>query len=136
MLTDADLDAPLGAEEATLAGGLLAAHGAERVAAAYGRLWSAARPLPEALTPVRARRRRRAAGLWFAVGLAPDEPEDSRALMRRLCRLGRVSRQEIRRMRILETEVLVEVGRAAAWGFLAAAADGAARRLPGPLAVG
>ncbi len=113
---------------------LSAAHEAERLAAAYGRLWSAGRPSPVELTSGRPKRRRRAAGVWFAVPLAPEVLADSREVIRQVCRLGRVSRQEIRRMRILETEVQVEVGRSAAWAFAAAASGGAGgvRRSPGP----
>jgi ATP-dependent RNA helicase DeaD len=131
MLADPALAAPLGNDEAPVAARLTAAYEAERLAAAYGRLWSSGRPSPETLAPGRPRRRR-GAGVWFAVALAPEDLADSREVVRRLCRLGRVSRQEIRRMRILETEVQVEVSRAAAWGFATAASTGGeVRRLHG-----
>ena len=133
MLADPALAAPLGADDAPVVARLSAAHEAGRLAAAYGRLWSAGRPSPVELTPGRAKRRRRGAGLWFAVALAPEVLADGREVVRQVCRLGRLSRQEIRRMRVLETEVQVQVSRASSWGPAAAAGRGGeVRRSHGP----
>jgi ATP-dependent RNA helicase DeaD len=124
MLADPAL-AP-GPDEAGVAGRLLAAHGPERVAAAFGRLWAAGRPAPAVL----GLRPRRVAGVWLAAKLGAGAGR----VLPLLCRIGQVSRRDIGRIRVLDAETQFEIRRAAARGFLAAArkSDVEVRRLDDP----
>ena len=102
---------------------LLAAHGPERVAAAFVRLWRAGRPAPEDLGGRPAGGpRSRTGGVWFSADLGQGGQSEVRWILPLLCRLGRVSRRDIGRIRVLDGQTQFEVRSGAAKGFATAAA--------------
>lgn len=126
-----------GAHEPASVAALLAAFGVERIAAAFVRLWRAGRPRHEELGGEPAAAPVPAAGVWFSLNLGRGTRTEIRALLPMICRLGRVKRRDIGRIRVLEGETQFEVRRAVARDFAAAAARQAEagvqlRRLGGP----
>lgn len=102
---------------------LLAAHGPERVAAAFVRLWRAGRPAPEDIGGRPAGgARSRTGGVWFSADLGHGGQSEVRWILPLLCRLGRVSRRDIGRIRVLDGQTQFEVRSGAARGFATAAA--------------
>lgn len=121
MLADVGALPPGGHPEPATVAALLASVGGERIAAAFVRLWRAGRPRHEDLgdssaPPVPA------PGVWFSVDLGHGAQTEIRALLPMICRLGRVKRRDIGRIRVLEGETQFEVRRAVARSFAAAAA--------------
>lgn len=130
MLTDEALTAEPSAEELAFAGELLAAHGPERVAAAYLRLHQASRPAPEELLdgPAIAEEPRKArqdfaGAAWFRVSVGHKDKAEARWLLPLVCRAGHVTKNEVGAIRILPTESQVEIAAAAAERFAAAVAE-------------
>ncbi|GHD41113.1 DEAD/DEAH box helicase [Thalassobaculum fulvum] len=131
MLKDESLAAEPTAEELALAGELLAAHGAERVAAAYLRLHQASRPAPEELLdggpaePDEPRKGREdfAGSAWFTVSVGHRDKAEARWLLPLICRAGHVTKNEVGAIRILHNETQVEIAAAAAERFAASIAQ-------------
>lgn len=126
---------PFDAERATAAL-LLANHGAERLAVAFWRRCHAGLPVgreisdgdPAARPP---------AGVWFTLDRGSRDGAMVSELLPMICRIGRLRRKDILRLRLLEDETQFELTPAAASGFAGAAAcepsSGAQiRRLAGP----
>ena len=101
---------------------LLAAHGPERVAAAFVNLWRAVRPAPEELVGRAGGARSRTGGVWFSANLGHGCQSEVRWILPLLCRLGRVSRRDIGRIRVLDGQTRFEVRSGAAKGFASSAA--------------
>ncbi len=102
---------------------LLSTHGPERIAAAFVQLWRAIRPTPEDLAGRSGgAARSRTGGVWFSASLGHGGQAEVRWILPLLCRLGRVSRRDIGRIRVLDGQTLFEVRSGAARGFANAAA--------------
>lgn len=102
---------------------LLSTHGPEQVAAAFVQLWRAGRPAPEDLAGrAAAGARSRTGGVWFSVNLGHGGQAEVRWILPLLCRLGRVSRRDIGRVRVRDGQTQFEVRGGAARGFANAAA--------------
>jgi len=131
ILQDESLAAEPTAEELTLAQELLAAHGAERVAAAYLRLHQASRPAPEELLDAgppdreepRKAREDFAGSTWFTVSVGHKDKAEARWLLPLICRAGHVTKNEVGAIRILHNETQVEIAGAAAERFAASIAQ-------------
>ena len=144
MLEDPLLGTPPSEPEQARIAALLGAHGAEQVAAAFLRLWTGGRPSPDDVParngePGAAPRPNHGAdgGIWFSLDRGGDGQAEVRSIRPLICRLGRVNKRDIGRIRVLEGETQFEIKRSAARGFAAAAArnvhEGATiRRLDGP----
>lgn len=129
MLSDEALTAEPSPEELEFAAQLLAAHGAERVAAAYLRLHQASRPAPEELLdgPAEREEPRKArqdfeSAVWFRVSAGRKDQAEARWLLPLICRAGHVTKNEVGAIRILPSESQVEIAAAAADRFAAAVA--------------
>ncbi len=119
MRADPALAAPLSAGEIATAADLLGVHGPERVAGAFVRLWTAARPAAAEIAG-RPAPARRAGGVWFTIAADPGMALSQRELLRLICRRGRIPRQAVRRVRVVAAGTQVELNRSAARHFLAA----------------
>ncbi|MBB4120745.1 DEAD/DEAH box helicase [Martelella radicis] len=121
------------AAEAEIVSELLERAGPERIAAAFLRLQRAAHPLPEELsplpadalktkTPARARRsedRNASAreprntdmqdGVWFTISLGRRQRADPKFLLPMICNAGGVTKRDVGRIRIDDTETRFEI---------------------------
>ncbi len=123
-------------DEADLVGALLERHGAERVAAAYVRMARAGKSAPEDLIELQAfsaptgRREERGAPLsprdefgpsvWFSISAGRRQNAEPRWLIPMLCRVGKITKNEIGAIKMQPEETYVEIAAAAADGFLKA----------------
>ncbi|MFC0407323.1 DEAD/DEAH box helicase [Roseomonas elaeocarpi] len=127
-----------GDDEMAMARTLLETRTPEQVAAALIRTLRGPLPAPEELSEGNDRPRRdfgdrdgsapgaaprapRPEGVWFRASVGRDGNADPRWLLPFLCRRGHVTREEIGRIRILDTETQFEVAQAAATRFASAA---------------
>ena len=131
LAQDPMLAAPIDADEGERARALLAAHGAEAVAAALLRLHRARLPAPAELTaghePTAARAALHVAPgatLWFRLNIGRQNNADPKWLLPLICRMGGVTRKDIGTIRIFDRETKFELVAGAAEGFLAALAAG------------
>ena len=119
-------------EALALGRAILAAQGAEAVAAALARALGAALPAPEELEPAQPEPRRAPAGsahpprkdgdgIWFRLSVGQNRNADPRWLLPFLCRRGHVTREEVGRIQVMERETRVEIAPWAAERFAAAA---------------
>lgn len=123
-----------GEEELAFARELLAAHGPERIAAAWLRLDQARRPAPEELNepepeeaPEAKRRAARAgfeAGVWFRMSVGRRQRAEPRWLLPLICRAGGVDKRDVGSIRVLENESRFEIAPACAEQFLQSVAAG------------
>ncbi len=130
-------------DAAPLAAALLERFGAERVAAAFVRLWRDGRSAPEVLAdPAAAEAAPRPArdiaafgdAVWYALSVGRRDRAEARWLLPRICEAGGITRDAIGAIRVQESETFVQVARAAAEAFGAGGAfeDGVQmRRLEG-----
>ncbi len=130
MLGDPALTAELAPEELTFAQELLAAHPAERIAAAYLRLHQASRPAPEELLDVapareepRKTREEFTGSVWFRVSAGRKHQAEARWLLPLVCRAGHITKNEVGAIRILPNESQVEIAAGAAERFATAVAE-------------
>lgn len=131
MLADPALTAEPSAEELAFVRELLAAHGPERLAAAYLRLHQASRPAAEELLDVapppreepRKAREDFAGSVWFRVSAGRRQQAEARWLLPLVCRAGHVTKNEVGAIRILPGESQVEIAASAAERFAAAVAQ-------------
>lgn len=98
---------------------LTAAHGIERIAAAFLRLWHAGRPRAETLQGADGARAA-ASGIWFRIDRGQGDRAEVRRILPLICRLGRVGRGDIGRVRVLEGETHFEIRPSALPGFATA----------------
>jgi ATP-dependent RNA helicase DeaD len=112
-------------EEASLAAALLQRFGADRVAAAFVRLWREGRSAPEELSDAAEPRspnppRERAAfgdAVWFALAVGRAGRAEARWLLPKLCEAGGVTKDAIGAIRIQADETFVQVAAAQAHRF-------------------
>ncbi|MGO6670026.1 DEAD/DEAH box helicase, partial [Rhizobium ruizarguesonis] len=128
-------------EEQGLVQQLLASHGAEKLAAAFLRLYRTNHSAPEDLIEVtvqdeRSRKRRDnaepyepaqkgpredfGASVWFSVSVGRKQNAEPRWLIPMLCRNGNVTKREIGAIKMQPEETYVEIAAASAESFLAA----------------
>ncbi len=145
LLSDPQLFAEPGEEEAAIAARLLEKRRPEELAAALARLWQDRHPAPEDVydpgfgrdpkagreTFERPNKRDRETGgagrgptgatVWFHMDVGRRNNADPRWLLPLLCRRGKVTRQEIGAIRIFDRETKFEIAEAAAERFASAA---------------
>lgn len=129
ILADPAFNDAIGDDEKTLVQQLLDAHGAEKMAAAFVRLARAGRSAPEDLldTPSfapsadRPARPEREGGkgsradfgdsVWFSLSAGRKQNVEPRWLIPMLCRIGRITKQEIGAIKMQQAETYVEIAR-------------------------
>ncbi|TNC71337.1 DEAD/DEAH box helicase [Rubellimicrobium roseum] len=111
-------------DEAALAALLLDRHGAERVAAAFVRLWREGRSAPEELSdaaaPGRPAPRERAAfgdSVWFSLAVGRSGRAEARWLLPKVCEAGGITKAAIGAIRVQEDETFVQIAAASASRF-------------------
>jgi ATP-dependent RNA helicase DeaD len=123
ILDDPALSVAPGEDEIGFIEELMAAHGAERIAAAYLRLQLAARPAPEELSdaPVhlssrddRPEPRARSDfdnGVWFRVSVGRKQRAEPRWLLPMICKAGGITKRGVGSIRIGDTDSQFEITR-------------------------
>jgi ATP-dependent RNA helicase DeaD len=129
LLADPSLNEDVGDDERDFVAKLLEQHGAEKVAAAFVRLFHAGRSAPEDISEVsmEARKPRRdsfetvennaprrdrsdfAGSEWFTLSVGRKQNAEPRWLIPMLCRFGKLTRQDIGAIRMQQTETYVEL---------------------------
>lgn len=130
LLADPSLNEAVADDERDFVTRLLEQHGAEKVAAAFVRLYHAGRSAPEDITEVsldnsrkprrdsfepvenNAPRRERsdfADSAWFSLSVGRKQNAEPRWLIPMLCRFGKITRQDIGAIRMQQTETFVEL---------------------------
>lgn len=135
MLADTSLTDPIREEEADAVAALIATHGAEQVAAAFLRAYSAGRSAPEELIEIeifdnkRKRERterpdrpkfekdERAPGpradfgdsVWYSLSVGRKQNAEPRWLIPMLCRNGNIAKRDIGQIKMQPTETYVEI---------------------------
>lgn len=111
-------------EEAGLAAALLDRFGAERVAAAFLRLWREGRPAPEELSesvgPAPAAPRERGEfgpAVWFLLSVGHSGRAEARWLLPKICEAGNITRDAIGAIRVKTEQTFVQIAAAAAPNF-------------------
>lgn len=112
-------------DEAALAATLLERHGAERVAAAFVRLWREGRSAPEELSEASgpagapAPRERAAFGdaTWFAISVGREGRAEARWLLPKICEAGGITKDAIGAIRVQQAETFVQIAAAQAHRF-------------------
>ncbi|MGV1956589.1 DEAD/DEAH box helicase [Agrobacterium sp. 22-214-1] len=130
LLADPSLTEAVAEDERDFVTRLLERHGAEKVAAAFVRLYHAGRSAPEDIAEVsldnnrkprrdsfetvenNAPRRERsdfADSAWFSLSVGRKQSAEPRWLIPMLCRFGKITRQDIGAIRMQQTETFVEL---------------------------
>ncbi len=130
LLADPALTEAVADDERDFVKQLLEQHGAEKVAAAFVRLYHAGRSAPEDITEVAldntrkprrdsfetpendAPRRERSDfsdSAWFSLSVGRKQSAEPRWLIPMLCRFGKITRQDIGAIRMQQTETFVEL---------------------------
>jgi len=117
LLADPALTEAVADDERDFVKQLLEQHGAEKVAAAFVRLYHAGRSAPEDITEValdntRKPRRERSDfsdSAWFSLSVGRKQSAEPRWLIPMLCRFGKITRQDIGAIRMQQTETFVEL---------------------------
>ncbi|MFQ1699966.1 DEAD/DEAH box helicase [Loktanella agnita] len=126
------LNDPVWAEEFTdkqqaFAARLLEQHGAEKIAAAYVRLYTGQQSAPEDLSDIKdipqsERKPREHAPFgpsrWFALDIGREGKAEARWIMPMLCKAGAITKKEIGAIRIQPNETFIEISEPAVQGFL------------------
>lgn len=135
LLTDEVWTAEFTEEETAFAQKLLSQHDAEKVAAAYLRLFQGKQSAPEDLTVIdpqapqgrdtrepRERKERAPFGpsKWFSVDVGREGKAEARWLLPMICKAGDITKKEIGAIRIQPNETFVEISEAAVPNFLKA----------------
>jgi ATP-dependent RNA helicase DeaD len=126
ILTHPSLSEPLNDDEQSFAEELLARHGAEQVAAAFVRQHLAGQSAPEELlvsTPSEAKKKTRddfRGSVWFSLSVGRDQGAEQRWLLPMLCRAGHLTKNEIGRIKINQSDTHVELVPQCVERFLAA----------------
>ena len=122
LLTDPVWDEDITEAEATFADRLLALHGAEHIAAAYVRMFSARQGAPEDLADPGAPPPPRAPfgpSVWVSINVGRTQNAEPRWILPMLLRATGMTREDVGAIRIQQAETFVELRQAAA-GTLAA----------------
>lgn len=129
LLADPSLNEPVTDDERDFVTKLLEQHGAEKVAAAFVRMYHSGRSAPEDISEValdgrkprrdsfenvenNAPRRDRsdfADSAWFTLSVGRKQNAEPRWLIPMLCRFGKLTRQDIGAIRMQQTETYVEL---------------------------
>lgn len=141
LLADASLTENVGDDERDFVNKLLEQHGAEKVAAAFVRLYHAGRSAPEDIAEVSldGSRKPRREGFetvenneprrdrsdfsdsgWFTLSVGRKQNAEPRWLIPMLCRFGKLTRQDIGAIRMQQTETYVELAADAVERFTSA----------------
>ena len=137
ILEDPALSETPNEEEMAFVRELMAAHGAEQIAAAYLRRELAARPAPEELAdaPIPTAKGERSHnkferderpserfenGVWFRVSVGRKHRAEPRWLLPMICKAGHITKREVGAIKILEAESHVEIVTEKADAFAAA----------------
>ncbi len=115
-------------DDAAFAAKLLEMHGADKIAAAYLRLFAGKNSAPEHLTEYkdgpqreeRAPREHKSFGpsKWFSVDVGREGKAEARWLLPMICKAGGITKNEIGAIRIQPNETFVEISAPAVAGFL------------------
>jgi ATP-dependent RNA helicase DeaD len=131
LLADPTFEDAVGEEEKPFVAELLARHGAEKVAAAFVRLYRGGRSAPEELietgpitpgkdTPYAIQPRDDFKdGRWFKLSVGRKQSAEPRWLIPLLCRIGSITKREIGAIKMMQEETLVELAGNCVDGFLA-----------------
>lgn len=143
LLGDAQLDLPVAEDEREMVKALIAAHGAEKIAAAYMRQFRATRFAPEdiqelSITQPKARDGKKDGprnefskeparpredfdeSVWFSLSVGRKQNAEPRWLIPMLCRIGNLTKRDIGAIKMQQTETFVEIHASAADDFAAA----------------
>ncbi|SDZ99558.1 DEAD/DEAH box helicase [Rubrimonas cliftonensis] len=111
-------------DEAALSATLLERFGAERVAAAFVRLWRGERSAPEELSGTRppaptAPRDRPAFGesVWFSISVGHEDRAEARWLLPKICEAGEITKDAVGAIRVRQKETFVQIAKDAAEKF-------------------
>lgn len=140
LLADPHLSVDVGDDDRAIVSALIAAHGPERIAAAFVRQFRATRFAPEdireiTITQPTDRVSRRAPSIesrpdrgrdefsgsvWFALSVGRAQGAQPRRLIPMLCRAGNITKRDIGAIKMQPTETLVEIHASVADAFAAA----------------
>ena len=115
ILTDPSLSEPLSDNEQGFVEELLARHGAEQIAAAFVRQHLAGQSAPEELlvsTPSEYKKKTRdnfRGSVWFSLSVGRDQGAEQRWLLPMLCRAGQLTKNEVGRIKINQSDTHVEL---------------------------
>jgi ATP-dependent RNA helicase DeaD len=116
-------------EVAEFAAQLAGMHSAERIAAAYLKLYKSRRSAPEELAPVdtpapRKEKQEFGPSRWFSLSVGRDAKAEPRWLLPLVCKAGGFDKTAIGAIRVRDNESFVEIAESAADGFVAAIGPG------------
>jgi ATP-dependent RNA helicase DeaD len=116
-------------EVAEFAAKLAETHSAERIAAAYLKLFKSRRSAPEDLAPVdtpapRKEKQEFGPSRWFSLSVGRDARAEARWLLPLLCKAGGIDKTAIGAIRVRDNESFVEIAEGAADGFVASIGAG------------
>jgi ATP-dependent RNA helicase DeaD len=124
LLDHPALEAPPSPEEAPVVAALIGRYGADRVAAAFARLWREGHSAPEELSDAAgaapAAPRPRAdlgASVWFSIPLGRASRAEARWLLPRICEAGGITKDGVGAIRVQEDETFVQIALADAARF-------------------
>jgi ATP-dependent RNA helicase DeaD len=140
LLADPLLTIDVAEDEADIVTAMIAAHGAEKIAAAFVRQFRSTRFAPEDIQDVPmqqvkskdgkprqefdagpARPREDFEGsVWFSLSVGRKQNAEPRWLIPMLCKAGKISKREIGAIKMQQTETFVEILESAADGFVSA----------------
>ncbi|MEM6310905.1 MAG: DEAD/DEAH box helicase [Pseudomonadota bacterium] len=127
LLTDPVWSDDFGEDEQALAQKLLSQHGADKIAAAYARLYTGQHSAPEVISdysegPDEKRKPRDHKSFgpskWFRIDIGRDGKAEARWLLPMICKVGGITKSEIGAIRIQPNETFVEIAEPAVPGFL------------------
>ena len=115
LLADPSLAEPVQEDEREFVRRMLETHDAERIAAAFVRLYRAGRSAPEELLDAAAPEPKPKArddfkdGVWFRLSVGRNQSAEPRWLLPMLCRVGHITKNEIGAIRVQDDETHVEL---------------------------
>ena len=128
LLTDEVWSADFSEDEQAFAKRLLAQHDAEKIAAAYLRLYAGKQSAPEFISeykdgPAAKDRKPRETksfgpSKWFSIDIGREGKAEARWLLPMICKAGGITKNEIGAIRIQPNETFVEISAPAVPGFL------------------
>jgi ATP-dependent RNA helicase DeaD len=128
LLDDPSFIDPVSPEEQGVVNDLIARHGADKIAAAFVRVFRSGRSAPEELTEIVQAEARSAPkdrpdfavgpsgpredfgeGIWFSLSIGRNQQAEPRWLIPMLCRAGNITKREIGAIRMQQTETFVQI---------------------------